>query len=247
MLQAPILDGNYQVDQLTYFQSSTVTLRLCSAQQYSSSMANAGDILELCGSLLDAEGGERATYSLNFFSTPLSVNQLSFTLTATRTPTDILISGPNNRLFFSYSCTPDESFHGFGESFTSFNLRHRVVPVLVSEQGVGRGLQPITDYLNTNVAQGAGGDWYTTYAPKPLYLTNLNHSLVFHNSEVMFFNLTAPDWVAVELWGLEMAGNILSGASMEALVGEVTLVTGRMRTPPEWTQRGAVVSAFAFQ
>ncbi len=59
----------------------------------------------------------------------------------------------------------------------------RRVPVLVSEQGVGRGLEPITSYLN-NQTEGVGGHWYTTYAPKPVYLTNYNRSMLFDNSEV---------------------------------------------------------------
>lgn len=236
ILQAPILDGNFQVDQLITTQSVTNTLDLCPKQ-----VTDASDLLQLCGSVFDSEGGERGTFSLNFFPSPFSTNQLSFTVNVTREYTDIF-PGNNDRLFFSYSCALDESFHGFGESFTDFNLRNKVVPILVSEQGVGRGLQPITDYLNTNVAQGAGGDWYTTYAPKPMYLTNYNHSLVYTNSEVMYFNLTAPESVVVELWGLVLSGNIISGATMEALVGEITLITGRMQTPPLWTQRGAVVS-----
>lgn len=238
MLQAPILDGNFQVEQLTSSQSVSVTLDVCQDG------TPTDDLLQLCGSLLDAEATERGSFSLDFFPSPVSSNQLTFTVNVTRAPPDVL-PGNNDRLFFSYQCAIDESFHGFGESFTDFNLRGRVVPVLVSEQGVGRGLQPITDYLNTNVAQGAGGDWYTTYAPKPMYLTNHNHSLVFTNSEVMYFNLTAAESVEVELWGLLLQGNILSGVGMEALVGEITLITGRMQTPPLWTQQGAVVSARA--
>jgi hypothetical protein len=241
MLQAPILDGNFQVDQVTSSQSSEITLGLCPAQDTTELNVNVDDMLQLCGSLLDTQGDERGTFTLDFFPSPLSSSQLSFTLTATRNPQDTQTS-TDDRLFFTYSCAPDESFHGFGESFTGFNLRNKVVPILVSEQGVGRGLEPITDYLNTNVAQGAGGDWYTTYAPKPMYLTNHNNSLVYTNPEVMYFDLTATERVVVELWGLSLQGNILSGAGMEALVGEITLITGRMQTPPGWTQRGAVVS-----
>ena len=61
----------------------------------------------------------------------------------------------------------------------------RRVPILVSEQGVGRGEEPITSYLN-NQTEGVGGHWYTTYAPKPLYLTSLNRSMAYDNSEVTF-------------------------------------------------------------
>ena len=240
MLQAPILDGNFQVNQITEYQSTLITLDVCSnGESLLNDGLTADEILHLCGSLLDDSSNERGTFTLDFFPSPLSANQISFSLNVTRSLDDNN-SGPNDRLYFIYSCEEDESFHGFGESFTDFDLRNRVVPVLVSEQGVGRGLQPITDYLNSEV-EGTGGYWYTTYAPKPLYLTNYNKSIVYLNSEVMYFNLTALDRVEVELWGFSLSGIILSGSSMESLVGEITLVTGRMQTPPSWTQQGAVV------
>lgn len=96
----------------------------------------------------------------------------------------------NPRIFLTYRCEKDENFYGFGESFSFFNLKGRNVPILVSEQGVGRGEQPITDTLNSDVAEGVGGDWYTTYAPKPIYITNYNRTFMLTNSEVSFFNLT---------------------------------------------------------
>eukprot|EP00981_Chlorochromonas_danica_P010287 scaffold3079_cov187-Ochromonas_danica.AAC.14 len=58
---------------------------------------------------------------------------------------------------FVYASRHWESFFGFGESFSLFNLTGLVVPVLVSEQGVGRGMEPITDYLNEEIGPGSGG------------------------------------------------------------------------------------------
>ena len=60
---------------------------------------------------------------------------------------------------------------------------HRV-PILVAEQGIGRGAEPTTTALNW-IADGTGGDSLTTYAPKPLYMTNHNRSMVFENSQVL--------------------------------------------------------------
>lgn len=57
------------------------------------------------------------------------------------------------------------------------------MPILCAEQGIGRGAQPITSLLNL-LGDRAGGDWSTTYAPKPLYITNHNRSVVFENTEV---------------------------------------------------------------
>lgn len=59
---------------------------------------------------------------------------------------------------------------------------HRI-PIIVAEQGIGRGAQPTTFILNM-LADGAGGDSKSTYAPKPLYVTNFYRSLVVMNSDV---------------------------------------------------------------
>jgi hypothetical protein len=62
-------------------------------------------------------------------------------------------------------------------------MKGRRVPILVAEQGIGRGAQPLTTMLNF-FADRAGGDWSTTYAPKPAYITNFNRSVLIENSEV---------------------------------------------------------------
>ena len=63
------------------------------------------------------------------------------------------------------------------------------MPILCAEQGIGRGAQPITSLLNI-LGDRAGGDWSTTYAPKPLYITNHNRSVVFENTEVSHLQIS---------------------------------------------------------
>ena len=64
----------------------------------------------------------------------------------------------DQRLFFTFWSEEGETFHGFGESFTDFDMSGRRIPVLVSEQGVGRGLEPITSIENSKT-EGVGGHW----------------------------------------------------------------------------------------
>jgi hypothetical protein len=86
----------------------------------------------------------------------------------------IAIRYRNSDLFYLLSCLVQ---------FTYWNLKGRRIPILVAEQGIGRGALPITTALNV-LGDGAGGDWSTTYAPKPLYISNYNRSVLFENSEV---------------------------------------------------------------
>jgi alpha-glucosidase len=114
------------------------------------------------------------------------------------------------------------------------------VPILVAEQGIGRGAEPLTSLLNL-VGDRAGGDWSTTYAPKPLYVTNFNRSLMLTNSEMMFFDTRDPGSIVIEVWGDSITGRILFGHSMLDLITQITEYTGRMQPLPAWTQTGAVV------
>lgn len=131
------------------------------------------------------------------------------------------------RLYFNYWCEESEQFYGFGESFTYFNLKGQRIPIVVSEQGVGRGLEPITDYFNENIAEGSGGSPLTTYAPKPIYITNLNRSMLFDVNVISFINLTSLTEVDVEVWTTSLNGVIFNGDSWLNLIELVTVETGR--------------------
>lgn len=53
-----------------------------------------------------------------------------------------------NRVFLTYASSRDERFYGFGEQFSRVEFKGKRVPVLVQEQGIGRGDQPITFAAN---------------------------------------------------------------------------------------------------
>ena len=58
--------------------------------------------------------------------------------------------------------------------------------------------------------------------------------------KVMYIDLTRKGFVEAEVWSLSIRGNILVGASMKEVVSEITLVTGRMKRPPAWTQQVSI-------
>lgn len=53
-----------------------------------------------------------------------------------------------NRICLTYSSERSERFYGFGEQFSQMDLKGKRVPILVQEQGIGRGDQPITFAAN---------------------------------------------------------------------------------------------------
>lgn len=60
-----------------------------------------------------------------------------------------------NQIRFTYGCERDEQFYGFGAQYSKFNMKGVRLPVFLSEQGVGRGLQPLTKILDA-LSPGAG-------------------------------------------------------------------------------------------
>ena len=135
---------------------------------------------------------------------------------------------------------------GFGVQYSTFNLKGKRIPILISEQGVGRGLEPLTPFLN-EFGDGAGGDWHTSYGAKPIYLSSNNRSMLLYNREIIVFDLRQSEFVEIEVFGddaansLGIAGRLISGQNPLEMVSEISLVSGRQRPLPEWCLDGAIL------
>ncbi|RMF40801.1 MAG: alpha-glucosidase, partial [Anaerolineae bacterium] len=174
--------------------------------------------------------GQSVPYTLTFSA--LDERQVAF---------DLRLADPSfNRIFLTYASDRQEHFWGFGEQFTYLDLKGRRVPIWVSEQGVGRGEQPIT--LGADLTNdGAGGAWYTTYAPMPHYLTSRMRSLFLDTSAYSVFDLRADDFVQVQVWDAGLQGRVFYGDSPLDLLETYTAWAGRMSPLPDWLLHGVVV------
>lgn len=145
-----------------------------------------------------------------------------------------------NRVVLVKQSHADEGFFGFGESFTHFDLKGRDVPVVVSEQGIGRGLQPIT--LGADLtADGAGGSWATTYVAAPWYITSTMQGFALEEDTISRFDLRRDGAAVVSLFAPRMRGSIYRGDSPLALIEAYTATVGRMSALPDWIHGGAVI------
>ncbi|OAE26529.1 hypothetical protein AXG93_1406s1210 [Marchantia polymorpha subsp. ruderalis] len=145
-----------------------------------------------------------------------------------------------NRIQITFSSDPSERFFGFGEQFSHFNLKGKRVPILVQEQGLGRGDQPITALANM-VSNRSGGAWHTTYAPVPYYITSQMRSLYLEGFEYSVFDLTRSNAVQVQVHAGYMQGRILHGKTPADIIRQYTAAIGRMRELPAWITQGAIV------
>ncbi len=144
-----------------------------------------------------------------------------------------------NRIYLNFKSHPEEAFFGFGEQFTYFNLKGKRIPIFVMEQGIGRGEEPIT--TGANLTAKAGGDWHTSYAPIPYFISSDLRSFYLINTEYSIFDLTHPQKVQIELFSNQLKGKWIIGDSPQKIVEVYTKNTGRMRKLPDWIHKGAII------
>ena len=114
--------------------------------------------------------------------------------------------------------------------------------MISSEGGVGRGLEPLTDMLNTE-NKGQGGNKFTTYAPAYSFATSERRGFILNNhTEIGNLDFRESSSLIMTLWKCSsMNMSLVLGKSMKQVVSGITHFVGRMKKLPKWTQEGAIV------
>lgn len=144
-----------------------------------------------------------------------------------------------DHLTLRVAAEPGEAFLGFGEQFSRLNMRGAVLPIWVSEQGIGRGAQPIT--FGANLVAGAGGHWWTSYAAVPHTITSTGRSFALETHGPSVFDLRGRRSVEVTAHDSVLAVRIYSADSPLGQVAAHTEWAGRMPPLPEWMDDGAII------
>jgi alpha-glucosidase len=185
-----------------------------------------GDSAVISGRLLNDSISAAYTFSL----APRTGRQLGISLQAEEMV---------NRTYLTYSMDDDTGIFGFGAQCSHFNHRGNRVPVLVQEQGIGRG--DIDNILIQLVLGTATGNDYTSYISVPQYSTSELNAFFLENYEISNFDFTGSDIAQVEVFSDRLAGRIIYGHSHPGLIEEYTAWSGRMRPLPDWAIDGAIV------
>ncbi|MEN0060992.1 MAG: alpha-glucosidase [Myxococcota bacterium] len=145
-----------------------------------------------------------------------------------------------NRIRLRTASRAEESFYGFGEQYSPLDQKGRRLPIVVQEQGIGRG-DPIVTPVVEQIAPGTGGSEFSTNAPMPHYITSDLHSMFLENDEVAIFDMTADEVVETEVLARRLDARVLHGDSALDLIETFTEYSGRMEPLPNWVDQGAIV------
>lgn len=138
--------------------------------------------------------------------------------------------------------TAGERVSGFGAQYRPYDLSGTLFPLLVREQGVGRGQQPLSSIVNLG-QPGAAGTLAMTYAAWPSWLTSAGRAGHVVGSAATAFgtvDLRSRDALRLELRAPTVRLELTAGTTpAEALTRReaATTVPGL----PDWTSTGAVL------
>ena len=149
---------------------------------------------------------------------------------------DVSAKNSFDAIRLNYETAEGESFYGFGEQFSYLDFKSRKVPILVSEQGQGRH-RPDLSVWPIQVR----GDWWTTYAPIPHYITKHYTSMLLYNNEYSEFDQKEDTKPSVSVWANNMDGEISWSDSYKGLIKEYANQTGKPHRLPSWVHKGAVM------
>jgi alpha-glucosidase len=131
------------------------------------------------------------------------------------------------------------------------NLQGQKFPIWSGEQGIGRGLQPISRSMGA-VAWPCSGDPHTTYSAVPTLLSSAGYGIALDNSQLINVDLTGPVARMTAVFEradsspaaqMQVSGHIWTGFDVRSLLVGLTDITGRMGAPPKWTQEGLIIGA----
>jgi len=145
-----------------------------------------------------------------------------------------------NRIQLTCVSSEQERFYGFGEQFTYVDFTGKRFPLIVGEQGLGRGAEPCSSIVEAR--SGSAGDAFTTYAPIAITVTSENRALYVENARILRMDIKSshPEQVMFEIWSRRLDLRVWQGESLLDAISKHTACTGRYVPLPRWAH-GVIV------
>ncbi len=154
---------------------------------------------------------------------------------------DLRVDHPSvGRTGLLFESNAKERVFGFGEQFSAFDFKGKRVPIIVEEQGLSRGAQPLTRRLDA-IYEGIAGEWHSTYAPIPHFITTELRSMALENTEFSTIDLRSDNQIAMEVYSNHLLARLFVGETPLDIIERYTRFSGRMKPLPAWSTKGAIV------
>lgn len=158
-------------------------------------------------------------------------------------------AGAWNAVALHVSSEANEVLLGLGLQYSHVNLKGSVVPVFSQEQGVGRGLQPVSAIMDA-ISPGAAGDAFTSYSQVPLLLSSNGYGLFAADAWRSVWDMSQPNTTSIFIpqpaasFRLFVPGDGVgsgNGTFMELSAAYSRVVAGPMQPLPDWVSSGALL------
>ena len=144
-----------------------------------------------------------------------------------------------SKIQISYPAQADESIYGCGTQLSKLNLKGCVLPILTREPGIGRGVQPLTFFMERMF--GAGGEWHCTSAPSAWFLSTEGFGICVENEELVQFDFQNPTEHRIIVHSNQITIRFFFGDSPKNIVQRYTEFIGRFPSLPDWFHDGAII------
>ena len=144
-----------------------------------------------------------------------------------------------SKIQISYAAQEDESIFGCGTQLSHLNLKGRALPILTREPGIGRGVQPLTFFMERMF--GAGGAWHCTSAPAAWFLSTQGFGVCIENEELVQLDFQKSTQHRLTIHSTDVTLRIFFGDSPKEILERYTKYIGRFPMLPDWCHSGAII------
>ncbi|MCP4179743.1 MAG: alpha-glucosidase [bacterium] len=145
-----------------------------------------------------------------------------------------------NRMWIRVNADINEKVYGCGEQFSYFNLRGKNFPLWTSEPGVGRNKNSYTTW-QADVADRAGGDYYTTNYPQPTFVSSQKYFCHLDCSSYMDFDFRNENFHELQCWSVPDSLTFDTAETFVEMAEKIGTYFGRQPELPEWVYNGVVL------
>lgn len=144
-----------------------------------------------------------------------------------------------SRINIHLQSNKEEVIWGGGAQFTHFNLKNYKIPIWVSEQGIGRGQQPLTSTMDLLAL--SGGSEFTTYFPAASFITSRWRGFFTDETSLGHWDFRNPSQITLDYWSHKLKFFAHRKDSPQTLMADQTVLIGRQPPLPDWAHQGAIL------